>query len=221
VVCGPYVSGLCLEFSLINKGKASAVSMKSLPYIVIVMTALASCTLKEPKVFTIPIAHYSATIEFDKVNDYDTLVVWNLFNDNRSSHRRCYRIQNAKRGIVLENGMLPKKATYFDQMTIKTPIKPNTLPNWTISQWLRNHKEGYLSDRPSDKIFKFDSITIDRKKFGVFGIQINNIQTKVIYMTNINHESIEFEFTTNLHAEDLYYQKTLHMMKTIKIKPYH
>ena len=114
--------------------------------------------------------------------------------------------------------MLPKKAEYFDQMTIVTPIKPNKFPSWAISKWLIRNKEIYLSDRPSDKIFKFDSLTIDNKKFGVFGIKTMDLETKVIYMTNINNESIEFEFYTNLQPKDSFYLKSLNLMKTIKIK---
>lgn len=116
--------------------------------------------------------------------------------------------------------MLPKQAKYFDQMTIKTPIKPNKFPSWTISEWLIDNKEIYLSERPSDKIFKFDSLTINNKKFGVFGVKTMEVETKVIYMTNINNESIEFEFHTNLHPKNNFYLKSLNMMKTIKIKHY-
>ena len=194
--------------------------MKLLSSILTSLIVFTSCTKKEQRVFTINLPHYSSKIEFDKLNNFDTLIVWNWYNDNMASHRRCYRLQNSKLGIIMEKGMLPKKAEYFDQMTIVTPIKPNKFPSWTISKWLIGNKEIYLSDRPSDEIFKFDSLTIDNKKFAVFGIKTMDVETKVIYMTNISNESIEFEFYTNLQSKDSFYLKSLNMMKTIKIKHY-
>lgn len=194
--------------------------MKSLTYILIAIIVFTSCSKKKQKVFTINLPHYSSRIEFDRSNNFDTLMAWNWYNDNMADHRKCYRIQNSKLGIIMEKGMLPKKAEYFDQMTIETPITPNKFPSCTISKWLIGNKEIYLSERPSDKIFKFDSLTIDNKKFGVFGIKTMEVETKVIYMTNINNELIEFEFHTNLHQTDSFYLKSLNMMKTIKIKHY-
>ena len=193
--------------------------MKSLTYIIIAIIVITSCSKRTQKVFTIDLPHYSSKIELDRLNNFDTLIVWNWYNDNMASHRSCYRIQNAELGIIMENGMAPAKAENFDQMTIKTPITPNKFPCWPISEWLNKNKENYLSDRPSDKIFILDSLTIDNKRFGVFGIKTMAVQTKVIYMTNINNEAIEFEFHTNLHPAANFYLKSLNMMKTIKIKP--
>ena len=194
--------------------------MKLFASILTVLIVFTSCSKKEQKLFTINLPHYKSKIEFDRLNNFDTLIVWNWYNDNTASHRKCYRIQNSKLGVVMENGMLPKQVKYFDQMTIKTPIKPNKFPSWTISDWLIYNRGIYLSDRPNDKIFKLDSLTIDNKKFGVFGIKTMKVETKVIYMTTINNESIEFEFHTNLHNRDNFYLKSLNMMKTIKIKNY-
>lgn len=193
--------------------------MKSLTYILILLITLTSCSKKEQKKFQIELEHYSCKIEFNRLNDFDTLLVWNWYNDNVMSNRKCYRIQNSKLGIMLENGMSPKKTKQIDQLTIKTPIKPNEFPNFTISEWLLKNKEINLSERPNDKIFKFDSLTVDNKKFGVFGIKTIEHETKVIYMTNINNELIEFEFHSNLNSHDSFYMKSLNMMRTIKIIP--
>lgn len=196
----------------------SKASRKTFAGMLTALTVFCACRQKEQKVFTIDLPHYASKIELERINDYDTLLVWDWYNDNSASHRRCYRIQNAKRGIALENGMLPQRAKQLDQMTIKAPINPNKFPNWTIREWLKDNKELSISERPSDTVFKVDSLTIASHKFGIFGIKTIGNATKVVYMTNINHEAIEFEFYSNLYPKEAFYRKSLAMMKTLKIK---
>ncbi|WP_395063467.1 hypothetical protein [Flavobacterium sp.] len=204
--------------------------MKPINYLqtFIIILIIISCAEKKQKTFNINLPYYSNTIELDRTKNYDTLIVWNWYNDNSSNDYTCYRIQNSKLGIVMERGMLPKKAEYYDQMTIKTPIKSfiknkistNKITDFKVNKWLSENKELHLSERPIDIVFKFDSIIIANKKFGVFGIKIIETETKIIYMTNIEDQSIEFEFRNNFLSTEKLYLQSLEMMNTIKIKHY-
>lgn len=203
--------------------------MKLFTFILFSIFFITSCKKKEEDKFIVNLKYYSSTIEFDRIDNFDTLVSWKWMNDNAASHRQCYRIQNSKLGIKMENGMLPEKAEYFDQMTIQTPFGKNTMDSFsaeTISEHLTGIKDLYLFERPSDKIFKFDSLTIDGRKFGVFGIkrlfdtQSRDVHTKIIFMTNLNNNVLGFEFYTNIYPADKFYLKSLKMINTIKIKHY-
>jgi len=181
-----------------------------------------SCSKKEKNHFIIKLPYYSSQIEIEGLKEFDTLVSWEWYNDNMADDRKCYRIQNSELGVVMENGMLPKRAEQTNQMTIKIPIKPNEFGKLNINKWLLHKKEMYSEEHPAYKFPVIDSMTIDGRKFGILSIEreyTDEYRIEVFYGTNINNEEIVFEFLTNTHKPDSFYIKTLNSMKTIKIKP--
>jgi hypothetical protein len=188
----------------------------------IILFLFCSCSEKEKNPFSIKLPYYSSQIEIDGLKEYDTIVSWDWYNDNMADDRKCYRIQNSELGIVLERGMLPKRAEQINQMTIKIPIKPNKFGKLDIGRWLSEKKDMYSGEHPNYKFPIMDSMTIDGRKFGILSIErdyTDEYRIEVFYGTNINNEEIVFEFLTNTHKPDSFYLKTLNSMKTIKIKP--
>ena len=197
--------------------------MKQYAIYIGILILFISCKKKNNNPFVITLPHYSSEIEFEGVKSFDTLISWDWHNDNQMSDRRCYRIQNSKLGIVLENGMVPKRAEKLNQITIETPIKPNKFGKANISKWINETISLYSEEKPA--FYKFpivDSLLIDGRKFGVLSIlkePRDEKVNKVFYITNINDEEIVFEFENNLTEFDSLYKKSLIMMKSIKVKP--
>ena len=187
-----------------------------------ILLLFSSCSKKDKNSFTINLPYYSSQIEIEGLKEYDTLVSWDWYNDNMADDRKCFRIQDSKLGIVMEKGMLPENAKQLNQLTIKTPIKPNRFGAVNISKWINTTIAMYSEENPIYKFPIVDSLSIDGRKFGVLSIErqySDKKEIQVFYVANINSEEIVFEFKNNQPKFDSLYQKSLNMMKSIKVKP--
>ncbi|WP_420573980.1 hypothetical protein [Kordia sp.] len=195
--------------------------MRKIIFLVFTSLLWSSCSQKNNATFQFKIPHYASEIHIDKLSEFDTLLSWQWLSDNIIDDRQCYRIQDATLDIVLEKGMLPTLAKQRNQLTIKVPMHSNKFETFEVTKWIHEQKNLYESESIHYTFCVIDSVVIDTKKFGVLCIERefdDEHVTKVLYATNILDEKIEFEFLSNVLTSDRFYERSLAMMKSLKIK---